>query len=416
MKYGFVKPTLYADNYVLGAINSLPKTVLQPDGQWDKYLPLYEAQAEKYETYGCTVWGTENAIEILEKRLYGIDTNHSERFIYILGGVKPPGADPHTICEVIRKNGLIPNESLPYPATYEEFIAPNPMKEGYLKQGREYLDKRSVGHEWVFTNVDKKTQISRMKEALMYSPLGISVSAWYSEDGIYIDQGQANNHWTVCYGYTEANGKIFWKVFDSYDHSLKILHPDHNIQFCKRFSITTRTPQTNGWLIEALKSLLAFIRPVKSPVEVPYVKSPRERLYETAVACLDTDASPKDLAPDDLACAESVNNVYFKAFGEYIETPGLSTTKLFAAMMDRTDKFLRVTDCQEGNIIISPTGFSKNSSLPIPNGHVGIIGKSGKIMSNSSATGKFIENYTLNTWTQRYRATGGYPIHVFKVM
>ena len=128
------------------------------------------------------------------------------------------------------------------------------------------------------------------------------------------------------------------------------------------------------------------------------------------------DASPMDVAPDEFGCAETVNEIYKKAFGSYIETPGISTTKIFAAMVDRQDKFVRLTDPEPGNIIISPTGFSNFPNTPIKNGHVGIFGKDLKIMSNSSSTGKFQENYTLDTWIERYRVNGGYPIYYFKVI
>jgi len=84
-------------------------------------------------------------------------------------------------------------------------------------------------------------------------------------------------------------------------------------------------------------------------------------------------------------------------------------------MIERVDKFIRVTDPEPGNIIISPTGFSSlRDKSPIKHGHVGIFGKDLKIMSNSSATGKFEENYTLDTWIQRFRKEGLYPIYYFK--
>ncbi len=54
--------------YKLGAIE-LPKDTLAPDGQWDAWLPKDELQiTPNYDTYGCTIYGTENILQTLEKQ------------------------------------------------------------------------------------------------------------------------------------------------------------------------------------------------------------------------------------------------------------------------------------------------------------------------------------------------------------
>src|ERR1700741_3409527 len=82
--------------------------------------------------------------------------------------------------------------------------------------------------------------------------------------------------------------------------------------------------------------------PIRLTPPPTILQTPRERLYEVAKATLGTDASPKDEAPDDLACAESVNAIYKKAFGYPITQPGLSTTALYIAMLNRFKEFSRV--------------------------------------------------------------------------
>lgn len=247
INYGFVLKPKASDHFTFGAFDSLPKIVLQPDGQWDKYLPLYEPQAERFETYGCTVWGTQNALETLYKRLYGVEINADERYNYNCVGIEPPGADPHEVAESVRKDGLTFN-LLPIPDTLEEFKTPRPMSDIFLDKGRAWNCK--FGHEWVPTN------IASMKEALMYSPLCISVSAWFQDaDGLYIDGGMPNNHWCTLYGYTESEGKIYWKVFDSYNHSQKILHPAHFIQAVKRYHLERVEVKPTFW-----QRLLAWLR------------------------------------------------------------------------------------------------------------------------------------------------------------
>lgn len=120
----------------------------------------------------------------------------------------------------------------------------------------------------------------------------------------------------------------------------------------------------------------------------------REKLYDTAYSFLGRDASPKDLAPDDLGCAESVNAVYKAAFGREIGGD-LSTLRMYSALLNSLD-FIKVDAPLYGDMIISPTTYAK-----VPVGHVGIVGK-WQIMSNNSNNGKWEAHYTLDSWKLRY--------------
>ncbi len=44
----------------------------------------------------------------------------------------------------------------------------------------------------------------------------------------------------------------------------------------------------------------------------------RGKLYSAAISFLGKDGSPRDLASDDLACAETLNEIYKKVFGARI--------------------------------------------------------------------------------------------------
>lgn len=237
-KYGFNVPKILDNHFVFGGLSTLDLTILNSGGQWDKFLPTYEAQNNGYETYGCTIWGTQNVIETLQKFIDKSDHNYSERYNYNIMEINPPGGDIQDVCESIRKYGLVNEAILDTPNTYEEFITPRPMTEEYLDVGSKWLKNWQFNHEWVFDmNASMDVKISAMKKALEYSPLGVSVTAWYEEDGIYIDKGEPNNHWCECYGYYESNGQTFWKIFDSYDNSLKILHPNHHILVAKKIQL-----------------------------------------------------------------------------------------------------------------------------------------------------------------------------------
>ena len=137
----------------------------------------------------------------------------------------------------------------------------------------------------------------------------------------------------------------------------------------------------------------------------------RLRLYNAAVKSLGTDASPNDLAPDEVGCAETVNAVFKSVFGKEIGG-GLSTALLFKVLKD-DKRFMKVDQALPGDIVISPTGYGNGG---LSNGHVGIVAEDENIMSNSSATGTFETNYTLKRWVARYRNKGGYPIYFFRVI
>lgn len=236
MRYGLIQSLFDDTQYLLGV---LPQDVQCIDGDWTNYLPKYEPQAEGYETWGCTVWGTQNCIETLYRRLYNIEPNYSERFTYLRAGLKEPGGDPHKVAECIRKDGLVDAFILPVPATYEEFMDSSPIDGSMLAKGQNWLVQHDFKHEWVWKGQKPlEERLKLMRRALQYSPLGVSVSAWYNE---YRDEGQPNNHWCMLF-------KIdtHLHIFDSYDHSIKLLPLDHNIEMCKRFYVAKK--KQRSWL------------------------------------------------------------------------------------------------------------------------------------------------------------------------
>ena len=136
------------------------------------------------------------------------------------------------------------------------------------------------------------------------------------------------------------------------------------------------------------------------------------RLYEAARNFLGKDASPSDLAPDEVGCADSVSE------GEYlIKENRLSTYWLYKALRE-SPKWKEVFIPIPGCVIISPTGFAtrKNpdGTLVIPVGHVGVIMLDGKIASNDSRDGIFRENYTVTSWNDRYVRRGGFFAKMYR--
>lgn len=139
--------------------------------------------------------------------------------------------------------------------------------------------------------------------------------------------------------------------------------------------------------------------------------SKSEILYFTAVGFLHVDASPNDRAPDEVGCADTVNSIFAAAFGE--EIGGSTSTRDLFLALKTSPKFRQVESPVRGDIVISPTGYGNGG---LTNGHVGIIGDGGKIMSNSSSTGTFEQNYDINTWRARYVGKGGFPMYYYHLV
>lgn len=136
-----------------------------------------------------------------------------------------------------------------------------------------------------------------------------------------------------------------------------------------------------------------------------------KKLFEKAdeLANLGIDVSPLDIASDEYGCVESLEQVYFRTFGEYLGG-GISTIRLKWALLNNK-KFVKVTSPIAGDIILSVTGEGGRNG--IGHGHCGIMGQ-GKIMSNNSKTGKWEYNYDIFQWKWRWETIGGYPTYYFR--
>lgn len=142
----------------------------------------------------------------------------------------------------------------------------------------------------------------------------------------------------------------------------------------------------------------------------------REQLYQAAFESLGKEMSPKDLAPDDVACAESFCNVVRKVLPDF---PIFLSTKALYDHLRKDTRFKPTLDPERGNVIISVTGAG-NGTIP---GHVGIHLGNGRIASNSSFTrpnsttaGLWEDNFSIEAWVKRYRTMGGMRLHYFTLV
>lgn len=254
--YGLIEGIQELGAYIFGDGN-VPFIPYNFTGNWEKYLPKYEAQADEFETKGCTVWGAENQIETMYRFLYGIEPNYSERFVYNLVPVDPQkGVDPQKTYECIRNNGLIDNALMPMTDTLEEFVDMDDFTGSIRAKGQNWLVNHEFLHEWVWKGARPDNYIELLKEALKSSPIGVSVSAWREKDGVYVSTGNVNNHWCMLFK-IDAEGYPW--VFDSYDHSIKKLAKDHNIRRAKRIHIQKRTKPAMRKHVRILQAILNFL-------------------------------------------------------------------------------------------------------------------------------------------------------------
>lgn len=401
LKTGFIRPEKDEKAWTLGA-TELPKEVLVKSDDWTPYLPEKEDQtAGGYETWACTVEGTENIQEILEKFHFGINTEYDVRYHYNLVGINEPGTDPHKVAESFRLNGAI-SGVYPIPKTYKEFASPRPIPGNIHRQG--IAHPYELRHQYLWERpISEEARTRLIREYLKYSPLGVSVTAWRKKNGVYVDNGQPNTHWVVIYGEEDGKG---WKVFDTYKPYTKILSYDHNIEVCKRYQLTVSTRQERlsffNQLVALATRLIELVKGKELEPIIPLPPNMREQLLKLSTDSLGTNVRSGS-APQDLGCADALSSI----LANLIQFPNeVSTIRLNKLLLD-DPRFVRTLDLTPGNIIISPTN---GESI----GHCGVILEKEKIASNNSNTGKWSNHFTIKSWVERYRNLLKLPIYVYK--
>lgn len=243
--YGLLHDIIKPEDYLFGG-GDLDPEILCKDGQWDAFLPPDEYQYRNgLETANCTAYGTLNCLETLMWRKFGVDENYSERYVGIMANTDASGNSPHTVIEAIRHGGVIKDDLLPFSptiTTLTNYYSPKPLTLDLSRVGEGFLKVYTIGHDWVFANIILSEKQRQMKEALKYSPIGVSVYAWrMNTQGLYFKlPTDIDCHWTMCYGYEEGE---YWKIFDDYDQTHKKLTWDYDFSMAKRYSIEMTTDQ-----------------------------------------------------------------------------------------------------------------------------------------------------------------------------
>lgn len=122
----------------------------------------------------------------------------------------------------------------------------------------------------------------------------------------------------------------------------------------------------------------------------------RQLIHKRALEHLGVDASPQDIAGDELGCAESVTTIVKKVLPQM---PVITGTWTLYEYLQKSRDWIPTTNPKPGDIILSPTGIVSKVKI----GHVGIVGVNNTVMSSSSYNqGKWMTNYTTETWRNKY--------------
>jgi hypothetical protein len=296
---GLILEDRQPEHWVMGAATGITGQPLLPTANWTPFLPKGEVQKNDYvETYDCTGFGYTNRIEILWKKVFGTERNFSDRGVGIVAGTKPPGNSPQVVAEAVRKSGLLDEADLPFDdsiRTVEQFYSPSPLPTDLLKKALSFLTTVVPLHDWV------PTDLVSLKEALKFSPLMVTVTAWYRDDrGLYyFPDGMPNNHDTTLI-HIEEDGTFV--IFDSYPDEngsyIKRLRSDCKFGQSKRYSFgpgqTLKVSIIQKW-IDFLIQLFVITPPDVQPnyklQPVPPVPAPQptpEPVSKTAIWAIET--------------------------------------------------------------------------------------------------------------------------------
>jgi hypothetical protein len=347
------------------------------------------------------------------KRVHGLQDDRSDRFIAKGSGTDPAkGNTPKAVAQFLRDKGASSEGEWPSKdiKDLDEYYGEIPHS--VFDLANMWRQKYNFGYERVHPDIDT------MKEALKYSPLGISTSLMPRQDGSYYKpEGWRDGHWLVLLRIRD-DGKFV--LLDSYDPFIKIADPfapEVAMRYAldyERYSLLVQAAAIAKGIVQALLRSVGLpadtpVKPRETPVpeEKPVQPEPAtDRLRKEALRWIGRDASPLNLAPQELACAESICTVIASSI-----IPGfprdITSTATLATFLDGSKHFQRITFPKPGCIIISPRTGTVN-------GHAGIFLTDKRIASNDSKRGTFEDNYTFDSWISSFKKGRGLRILIWQ--
>jgi len=298
---------------------------------------------------------------------------------------------------------------------------------GLLPKGKTERVKR--WNSYWRADIGLKDPFDNVRSALYMaqSPVGVATywyDNWVNETVLTLGKNPLNGHMYSAEGWKLIGG-IPHLIIEAWIGRKVFMNRQVFNQAMKPFGMQSWVLSTSDIDTKRKRTILELIRDtclnviiklkeliVLKEQEVPIVKQETKNdiLYKTALRLLNTDASPKDMVDDDVACVDTLNNVYKTAFGTEISRNVVSTIALYDILV-KDKRFYRTTEPIKGTIILCVTGTGNGKML----GHVGIQGIH-KIISNDSTTGLLKDRYSYQTWYNRYVKLGGFKMHFFNLI
>lgn len=403
--YGLIKPEIEEKDWKLGAVGDFPYTLYQPNGDWTKYLPNTEKQDIKFETWNCTAFGTTNIKETLLNRIEGKEYNLSDRYIGVMAGTGKGGNTVQKVAETIRKERSCNEKTMPWGGDdVDEYYSWKGVdKKAAITEAHEFPYELQHTYLWTWKdNLTQEQKLERLKEGLKYSPVGVSVTAWSKKDGLYIDRGRENTHWTMLYKIDDLR-----QIFDSYEPYKKTLHPDHNIEYAKIYALVKK-PSVQPLYVRVVEILTQIVKLLTEPKKKEMTK--QERLLQLAQSKKGTDFTDDRIVADRVSCAFAVAALLKEIDPETPDPVSLAWTPNLDKYLATSPKFRRVPDpvgeIKPGSIVVSPTSKTKT-------GHAGIYEDSWRIMANNSLNGLWLSEFNRSTWRNYYYPL---PIRIYELV
>lgn len=270
MKYtpipaNFFYPVITPQHFRFGAVTS--KKILREDGDWRSFLgPTEDQNIRGIESSACFIEGQQHTIATLEEYCFlEYDNNYSARFNALLSGGTESGGDPLKGADSIRNDGLISDSVMPfgdYIESWDDFHSWKGVSEQAMRlKGQEYRGKKKLSNEIVFERDEPIAQkMSKLREALKYSPCPMSVVGWYEQDGLYVKpMGTIDNHLIEAVFIDDLNRITIRDTYAPYE---KVLAPNYNSEFCMSWTCEKRTIplEQEGKLILLYRSLIAVLQ------------------------------------------------------------------------------------------------------------------------------------------------------------
>ena len=254
----FIYPEITEEHLNFGRVGS----PIREDGNWKDYVPNGELQnKDGVESSACFVEAQQHTIAtILEEEFNLPNQNYSGRFNALLSGGTPSGGSPIDGAQSITNDGLIPDSLLPFENinSWDEFHSWKGASEGACKaEGKKWLRFWKPNYYISSRRSDSlKTKYTKLRESLKYSPVSMSVTAWYEQNGIYVKpEGLDDNHLVECV-YVDKNNHAY--VWDTYEPYLKKLEKNFNFDFAMYWVVRKLDPKRSflSSLLLKIKSLI----------------------------------------------------------------------------------------------------------------------------------------------------------------